>query len=119
MVSGGGFRSGTIVHVPLNRGKDNFYRIKLDKDEDGEDEDEEEEIVAEVGNIYEAYMPFGIVCTLTNDNLDAGGLLKNRLTITIPLWDENDVPLFCEPRNGWKWYNPFDARHLLISQKHK
>jgi hypothetical protein len=47
----GGFRSGTIVHIPLLKRNNKFYRIKLDKDD--ENEDEEEEIVAEVGNIYD------------------------------------------------------------------
>jgi hypothetical protein len=43
-----------------------------------------------------APMPFGIVCTLTKyKSSDGGGLLhKNRLTIIIPLWDENDVPFY-------------------------
>lgn len=57
-------------------------------------QDDESKIVLQCPLIPDGMMPFGIVCTLVNQDLDGAGLLKDRLSIRIPLWDENDYSFY-------------------------
>lgn len=39
-------------------------------------------------------MPFGIICTVTPSVKDQHGTIRQKLTIRLPIWDENDLVLY-------------------------
>ena len=56
---------------------------------------EEEAAISWVFNLTPLVsMPFGIICTVTPTAKDQNGTIRQKLTIRLPLWDENDARLY-------------------------